>query len=931
MIRRRTPTPARPSATKWALSVTVLTMVAGQSVGPAAERALTFEKDVRPILKAHCFHCHGEGEKLKGGLDVRLKRFLVKGGDSGPVIVPGKGADSLLLELVSKGEMPKGEKKLSTAEISTLKRWIEQGAKTARAEPENLDGFHITEEERNFWAFQPVKRPPVPPSRTTHTPRNPIDAFLLEKLRVHKLDFNPEADRITLIRRATFDLTGLPPTPEAVEAFVNDPAPDAYERLIDRLLTSPAYGERWGRHWLDIAGYADSDGYTDADPVRKYAWKYRDYVIRSLNADKPFDQFLREQLAGDEMVRPPYKNLAPGDIDKLVATGFLRMAPDGTGSGGVEQKVARNQVIADTLSIVSSSLMGLTVACAQCHDHRYDPISQEDYYRLRAVFEPAFDPQNWRTPQQRLISLMTEEERARAAEIEQEAAKLDAGRSQKQAEFIAETLEKELARKPEELRDPLRTAYNKPAKDRTKDEVKLLKDHPTVGNLSNGSLYLYNQKMADELAAMAAESAKVRARKPVEDFVHPLTEPEAKQPPVPRVFYRGDIEQPKQAVQPGDLSVLEGLRPISFAGNNEKLPSSGRRLALAHSLTDGTHPLTARVLVNRVWLHHFGRGLVATPGDFGQLGERPSHPGLLDWLASEFVTPSASVDSLQSYKVAKGGGTDAASSSCNHVTNQPCNCSRPAAAWSLKRLHKLIMTSAAYRQSSTRDPKKDLIDPDNRLLGRMNVRRLEAETLRDALLAVSGSLNPAMSGPPVPVMEDEVGQVVVGVDTTDTAGRPTGKFVALNGDEFRRSVYVQVRRTKPLGMLETFDAPAMEPNCSLRNASTVAPQSLAMMNGEFAVEQARRFAERVATEAGAETVDQIKRAWRIAFGMAPSEADIAAATQFLEAQAGLFKTEPPQLPPPPGQKEPRKVAPDRLALATYCQALLASNRFLYVD
>jgi hypothetical protein len=311
---------------------------------------------------------------------------------------------------------------------------------------------------------------------------------------------------------------------------------------------------------------------------------------------------------------------------------------------------------------------------------------------------------------------------------------------------------------------------------------------------------------------------------------------------------------------------------------------------LARRLTDGAHPLTTRVLVNRIWMHHFGRGLVATPSDFGRFGARPSHPELLDWLATEFV----------------------------------------ARGWSLKQFHKLLMTSQTYRQSSRRDPRRDKLDPDNTLLSRMTVRRLEAETLRDAVLAVSGKLNPKLYGAPVPIMEDESGQVVVGVDTTDSAGRPSGKFVSLDGEEFRRSLYIQVRRTKPVGMLETFDAPAMEPNCELRNASTVAPQSLALMNGEFAVEQSLHFANRVASEAK-DVSQQINRAWELAFGAAPSASQSREAVEILQRQTELFKSEPPKLPPPPGQKAAPKMEPERLALATYCQALLASNQFLYVD
>ena len=324
---------------------------------------VTFEVDVRPILKAHCFHCHGEDGSAKGGLDVRLRKLLFKGGKHGTAIVPGQAEKSLLYTKIRDGEMPKEQANLSTTEVETIRQWIEQGTETARPEPDSPDEW-ITVEERRFWAFQPIKNPPVPGGTA-----NPIDAFLMRRLNADGLGFSPQAGKRTLIRRATFDLTGLPPTPEEIAKFLADETPQAYDQLIDRLLASPNYGERWGRHWLDVAGYADSEGYTESDAERGWAWRYRDYVVRALNDDMPWDRFIREQLAGDEMVSPPYTGLNPEQIDKLTATGFLRMAPDGTGSGA-NTAVAQNQVIAETLKIVSTSLMGMTVGCAQCHDHR---------------------------------------------------------------------------------------------------------------------------------------------------------------------------------------------------------------------------------------------------------------------------------------------------------------------------------------------------------------------------------------------------------------------------------------------------------------------------------------------------------------------------------------------------------------------------------
>ncbi|MBI3880432.1 MAG: PSD1 domain-containing protein [Verrucomicrobia bacterium] len=854
----------------------------------ALKSSLTYERDIRPILKANCFQCHGEGEKLKGDLDVRLRHLIAKGGEHGAAIVAGKPEKSLLFTQVRDGEMPKADKKLTKAEIETIRQWIASGAKTARPEPKELGKEpYFTEDERSYWFFQPVKRPEVPKVRNTKLVRTPVDAFLLKQIEAQKLSFAPEADRRTLIRRATFDLTGLPPTPEEVTAFLADESPQAYEQLIDRLLASPRYGEHWGRHWLDVAGYADSDGYNEADTERKYSYKFRDYVIRAFNDDKPFDQFIREQLAGDEMVKPPYKNLPPDSIEKLVATGFLRMAPDGTASGEVEQKISRNHVVADTLKIVSTSLMGLTVGCAECHDHRYDPIPQADYYRLRAVFEPAYDWKNWRAPAARSISLMTDTERAKAAGIEKEAAKIDAARTKRQQEFIDEVLEKELEEKDAGIRDALRIAYRTETKKRTPEQVKLLKEHPTIAQLTSGSLYLYDRtyktKHADELKKLTEEAAKIREKKPAEDFVNALTEVPGKIPET-FLFHRGDPDQPKQKLEPAELTILASWRPTKISATNAVLPTTGRRLTFAQHLTDGAHPLTARVLVNRVWLNHFGRGIVASPGDFGFLGQRPTHPELLDWLASEFVSQG----------------------------------------WSMKKLHKLLMTSAAYRQSSVRDPKKDRLDPDNRLYARMTPRRLEAETVRDAILAVSGKLNDKMFGPPVPVMEDEVGQVIIGKENKDGEGKVAAK-IDLKGDEFRRSIYVQVRRSRPLGMLEAFDAPVMEPNCEARNASTVAPQSLMLMNNTTVVEYAGHFAECITKDAGQDAAAQVKRAWWLCFAREPGKTELEKGVTFLNGQTDFFRDQIAS-----AKTKPKETA-EQQALANFCHALLSANEFLYVD
>ncbi len=899
----------------------LLVLIAGlvlPAVGTAADSVeLSFEKHVRPIFKAHCFHCHGEGEKLEGKLDLRLKRLAEQGGETGKGIVPGQPDASLLLKRIESGEMPPAERKVTPAERAIIRRWIAAGAVTARPEPEKPDENNFTEVELTHWSFQPVVRPAIAKAQRTDLVRTPVDAFLLVALEAKQLSFSPEADRRTLIRRATFDLHGMPPTPAEVEEFVNDPSSDAYERLIERLLAAPRYGERWGRHWLDIAGYADSEGYTDEDPVRAWAFKYRDYVVRALNADKPFNEFLTEQLAGDELVPLPHANLSPENLDKLIATGFLRMAPDGTASG-VDQNIARNAVMAETIKTVATSLLGLSLGCAQCHNHRYEPITQVDYYRFRAIFEPAYDWKNWRVPNGRLVTLYTDADRAKAAEIETQAVKIDADRQKKLDEHIQRILELELLKKPEELRAPLRIAHNLPADKRTPEQVALLKDHPSI-NVNGGTLPLYDNKAAEEVNAFTKQATDLRGTKPVEEFVMVLNEVPNVIPPTV-LFARGEHFAPKQPVEPGELSVIAANSverfskpfapndpvavttpnppaadkpPFAIPLDDAAVPTSGRRLAFAKWLTSGKHPLLARVLVNRVWMQHFGRGLVATPADLGVAGERPSHPELFDWLASEFV------DSGE--------------------------------AWSLKHLHRVMLLSTAYRQSSQRSAAQETVDPDNRLLGHFPLRRLQAEEVRDSVLAISGKLNDKLGGKPVPVMQDEIGQFILGIDNINGNGVPD-KMLPLNGEEFRRSLYVQVRRSRPLTVMEPFDLPVLDPNCPQRNSSTVSPQSLMLMNSEFVQEHARNLADRMLADAGPDLRSQIVFAWRLVFASDPTEAELADSVTFVTSQTEVFrpKTPPPTQPAAPNGATPPP-DPARQAMALWVQSLISSNRFLYVE
>ena len=905
---------------------------------------LLYERDVRPLLKEHCFHCHGERGVTEANLDLRLRRLILQGGESGQAMVPGEAHNSLLIQRVAAGEMPPdADKQLAPEAVSILRRWIDAGAPTAQPEPDSLgEGNYFTHDERHWWSFQPVTRHPLPV--TSAAIDSAVDAFVLKKLsesmqnepdRANQVRLSVRADETTLIRRLYLDMLGIPPTPETVKRYLNDGRPDAWHRLVDQVLASPRYGERWGRHWLDVAGYADSEGYNEEDRVREHAWRYRDYVIQAFNTDKPYSRFLLEQLAGDELVDWPATTLHPTAIESLAATGFLRMAPDGTASSGVDQNVARNQVMADTLQIVSGAVLGMTVQCSQCHDHRYDPIPQRDYYQLRAIFEPALDWKNWQPPTKRLVSLYSDKDKQRRSEIESQAQLVDTRRQERVAFFIDKTLEHELLMVDEQLQQPLRNAFKTASAERTPEQKKLLEAHVNIANITAGSLYLYDRRrearakdldrrrgeklavylanakqnetanvdeknlanfhpaaaaelaryataaaeirkfrIRDELQKLSDEAQAIRDTIPKEHFLRVLNENPGKVPAT-FVFHRGDHQQPREEVRPQGLSVLQA--PV-IADDTER-KSSARRLQFAHYLTTGQHPLVARVMANRTWAHHFGRGIVATTGDFGALGDRPSHPKLLDWLAAELVDSQ----------------------------------------WSIKHLHRSILTSKVYQQTALSRPEMVTRDPENSLWARWPLRRLESETLRDAILAISGKLSSKMYGEPVPVMEDAVGQIVLGKEKLDGERKPT-KPIPLGEEAFRRSVYIQVRRSRPLGVLASFDLPELAPHCTDRASSNVAPQSLMLMNSDFMLTTAAALTERLLRERPAQPLEQLQRGWELAFGRSPNQAQLTRAQSFLHRQTEIFTKQPPQ-----------GTDAHRAALATYCQALLGTNRFLYIE
>jgi hypothetical protein len=848
-----------------------------------------FETQVRAILKAHCFHCHGEQEHREAGLDLRLVHLMKKGGESGSAINPGSSKDSLMMQRVDSGEMPPGGKTIPASQKEILRRWLDSGALTKREEPQTPSVEDWTEEERTYWLYQPVANPIVPPiaAGDESLASSPIDAFVLEKIHQKQIPIAPIADRLTLIRRLSLDLLGIPPTHEECRSFVEDPNIDAYERLVDRLLADPRYGEHWGRHWLDVAGYADSDGYSEHDTQRAWAWQYRDYVISSFNSDLPYDQFVIEQLAGDELVMQPWENLTSEQQRILSATGFLRTAPDGTEHQGVDQEVAKNDVIADTIKIVSSSFLGLTVGCAQCHDHRYDPISQRDYYRMRALLEPGLDSKSWRGKSARLVNLWDAQQRQRAADVDKELSELEAKRLMELDAIVNDIFEKEVAKLPQEQHEAAKLARSTAADKRSQEQQTLLRDFPSL-NVDRGSAILYDGARINEFnKKYETFVAEIKSKRPADLFLACFSEV-PNQIPTTFLFYRGDFHQPKDPIQPGGLSILGEHDKI--AQDDPSVPTSGRRLQFAKMLTTGVHPLLTRSITNRTWMHHFGRGIASNPGDLGMLGERPTHPELLDWLSRELVQ----------------------------------------AGWSRKRLSREILLTQTYRRSSARPAGGLDSDPQNIWLGRTNVRRLHAESVRDAMLAASGMLTLNMFGPSSKVSPDEVGQFIIGKATRDGNGILVAKHEEI-AEVYRRSVYVEVRRSMPLGVIEPFDPATFSPNCDRRSQSTVATQSLMLMNNSSVIRISEHFASRVAREVGQAPADQVLRAWQLAYGSSPDEAQRNQLTSWLEQQrAALAQPNPDQASAPNGGTlEPAKA--NQQALALLCQALLSSNAFLYID
>jgi len=798
---------------------------------PASSAKVDFVRDIEPIFKNRCLSCHGAALQ-SGELRLDEREAALKGGHSGPVIKPGDSAGSRLIHLVSGLKkdlvMPMAGERLTANEIGMVRAWIDQGADW----PQSVSKPAATAEKSKHWSFQPARKPPVPPVRDSAWVSNEIDHFILARLEREGIKPSAESDRATLIRRLSLDLVGLPPTPEAVAAFLQDHRPDAYERLVDRLLDSSHYGEKWARHWLDLARYADSDGY-ETDQLRPHAWRYRHWVIEALNRDMPFDRFTIEQIAGD---------LLPGaTVDQRVATGFHRNTLSNR-EGGADLEEFRVEQVVDRASTVGTVWLGLTVGCARCHDHKYDPISQREFYQFYALFNSA-DEINIDAP---LPGDMGPYLRARA-EYER-----------KRRELLA-PLEKELVELQASWEKGLLEAEANPGRDHRWDRAYevlglIWGGHQGEGQLEGirivkTPLEQRTQSQKDRLldyfirrgSIISEERFKALQLKEVgqkldelEKACPPLPRaPTMEESPIPRatqIHIRGNFRDLGIEVKPGTPAVLPPLPD----------GSAPPRLRLARWLSSPDNPLTARVTVNRSWQELFGRGLVLTSEDFGKQGSLPTHPELLDWLAAEFMERG----------------------------------------WSLKKLHKLMVMSACYRQSSKARPELQTLDPNNTLLARQSRRRLPAELIRDSALAISGLLNPQIGGPSVrPPQPESVSQQ--GFDN---------KWVVSEGSQrYRRGLYIFLQRTSPFAQLVTFDLADPGRSCTRRERSNSPLQALTLLNDEVFFEAAQALAVRILLEQPGSAADRIAYGFRLAVAREPDAVEKNRLASYLERQTEVFR------------------------------------------
>ena len=840
-----------------------------------------FEHDVVPILAEYCFECHGE-DSQEAGVDLRTVTAMLQGGERGPVISRGRPEFSDLLDLIEAGKMPpEGMERPDAKQLAILRRWIEAGAPAEEVVETASAADLISAADRNFWAFQPLQQNEVPHVSEINRVHTAVDSFVLSKIEENSLTLNEEASRETLAVRAHFDLLGLPPSPEELAEFLNDNDVSAYERLIDRLFASKHFGERWGRSWLDWAGYVDVYGRDNDFSIIKPLegrWRYRDYVVRAFNEDKPFDQFLLEQMAGDELVDwRAAESLTPDMLELLTATGFLLCADDDTDADELNTPDIRHYVLQQTGEVVANNLFALTVHCAKCHNHKYEAISQLDYYQWLANFAPVFNPQRWVTSVEHSMPMVTKREQQaierRNQEIEAEAQRLDEQRDALRAKYHTDLYEKKLKVVPESQREALTVALDLKQRERTQSQQQLVDTYEKQVDVS--SVEIAAVMSPEDLATIAGIARKIKAVESQKQSYDILQAAVEQSPPSStRLLRRGEVTKPGVEVEPAMFAILHDR---TSRINSFKLPpgSSGRRLAIARQITNANTiagALVARVFVNRIWQELFGIGIVETSDNFGVSGARPTHPELLDWLAAEFIR----------------------------------------SGWRVKPLIKLMMMSSTYQQASVRSDsvRTEKDDPANRLLWKAKLRRLPAEYVRDRVLATSGKLDRTIGGQPVPLLAQPDGKMAI-----DTENLPTAT------SHLRRSMYILNRRNYHLSMLTTFDQPFLTSNCTCRKPSAVVTQSLTMLNDQFIVEQSQEFAKRVIQETQDEHPESwITQMYQLALCRSPTTEEQHLCMGLWQRQKQRFIEEDAS----------DKQASQR-ALAELCHMLLNTNEFLYVQ
>lgn len=837
--------------------------------------ATSFSTDVAPVLQKNCLRCHGP-EKHEGDLRLDSMKAMLIGGKTGPALVPGDPGKSLMIKLVRHEDgdrvMPPKGKKLRASGVEALEKWIKAGARwpeqkpmlalegkkgkipgdekkgDAWSDPENPITKLFAGKRLDLWSLKPVADPVPPAVKDSAWPRNPVDAFVLAKLESGGGRPAPEADSRTLARRLYMDLTGLPPSPERMEEFLNDKSPDAYERLVDKLLASPAYGEQAAAFWLDVARYSDSNGF-DYDEFRPNAWRFRDYVIRSFNADKPYDQFVREQLAGDEMLNSTPADAA--DQDRLIATGFLRVGPyDNSAVLFGESDRCRAQVMFDMVETTSAAFMGMNLSCCRCHDHKVDPISQADYYRMKAIFENVQPNDRLLLDPPAALSVILPE----AAAIEKIREKLPV--IEKQA--ITRIESEKAAKLPEEDQRLLAADNDSLSPEQAARQQELKQSIHTTPTAAKAAFSQSEKKAYDEVIAEAKE--KEKRRSPYTPGF--LVTDAGYWSPETHIFEKGDFASLGEVVQPGVLSVLN---PNTLPrGKTVRVRTSGRRSALVDWLFRKDNPLTARVMVNRLWQIHFGQGLVATPNDFGFAGARPTHPELLDWLARQFE---------------KEG-------------------------WSIKKMHRLIVLSATYRQGGGTGPgAAEASGSGGNLWAGRHPRRITAEELRDSMLAVAGKLEICGGGPPRwPELPEEVLASNPGL-LIENEEKIRGWYPSPADQLNVRSIFLIQKRSLRVPMLETFDKPESNSSCGRRIVSTVAPQALTLLNSPFAAAASKDFAGRLTRELPENESGQIERAFALTLQRLPDDTERRDSREFVRSHG----------------------------LAEFCRVLMNLNEFSYVD